>query len=296
MFTIFMAGSSTANGQGQTPGYNLGRGTPIKDPTLPKGQNYRSLFPSIARECGKRGINIAVQNHAVGATALAKDWCGLMIPWFRGLLAKSPIYVISNGGVWKANTGGSVSTVAPSGTSNITGSDGVPWIYIRPATSADSTRRVLTHNEPLFDPNGLVKSFGNAAPATTGKKILIIIFGTTAASNIQDGFEIADDFRAGHISVTNYALSVGFDEIYFGYNAFYAPVESISPDLVAAQNVALAHFSGNPKVKRGVNFREEMGKLPTTTDNRVIGLHDGLHMTDAAYEKAGQLWAECILS
>ena len=299
LYSILNIGQSNERGQGQSPGCNLGRGTPVQDPTMPNGSNERSWFPSMARELGKRKIQVAVLNHAVGATSLSVNWVGLLTPWISGMSIRNALYVISDGAIWKCGHpfGAAiiVSTAQPTGSSNITGSDGIPWAYIRQATGSD-VRHVCMPDDPLFDPSGWFSSISEALLKANGKKICMLSIGQTDANLINFGMTTVDDFRDAYISTTKFILSQNIDEIYLGFTCYSALYVEHYPALVSAIEEALLYFSGNPKVRRGANLWQAMGALPTNSDARLIALYDGLHMTDAAYEVAGQLWANCILT
>jgi len=302
ILSVAILGQSNESGQGQTVGFNAGLGAPVMDPTKPRGQaGLRSWFPSMARELGKNGHWLAVYNHAIGASSFSQHHCGMLVNWTSGMLPGNSLFVMSNGGIWKSDfpmfTTIPESYAPPTGTASYTSTEGIPWVYIRAQTPQD-IHHVFMPDEHLFDPRGYVAAFGNSIPLMQGKKILTLSIGQSDSNLLGRGTSKIGDFRDAYISLTKYALDKGIDEVYMGFTSYAPPpvFSSRYPDLVSDIGQAFQYFSGDQRVKMGVNLWQALGNLPTNADPRVVGLYDGLHMSDAAYERAGQLWAECILN
>ena len=253
----------------------------------------------MARKLEEHDENCTVYNHALGAASLPIQYVGLLVPWRKGMIVSPHLYVINNGGIWKSahpiwGESCPISTDSPTGTSNFIGADNHKWLYVRPAIASD-VRHVCMPDDPLFDPMGLINALGHSLYLANGKKILMISAGQSEASLLAFNKIIADDFRDACISITRYALNKGIDEVFIGFTNYAIQHAQHYPRLIASAEEAFLYFSDNPKVKIGTNLYHEMGVLPINTDPRSIALYDGIHMTDAAYDRAGELWASRIL-
>jgi len=296
--SVFILGHSTAEGSGLINGYNNGRGSPIKDPQKPNG-NRRSGFPAFAERLGTEGINCAVYNHAIGASTFTVSQLGFMIPWEANFSTRPGLYMQSDGAIWKNKvTWGTanipLTTTPPVGTSDFTGADTLPWQYMRPITPADSWR-VVPFGNPLFDPMGFMGKFLANVPGAIGKKVLILLIGS---SDVSYPSLTTNDFRESVTTITQYALAAGIDEVYLTYTPVSQGRDMARNALFrdAMYSVLNDTFLNNLKVKKGVDFLSLWGEVKDTSNLLQIGLHDGLHLNDHSNDMMGQLWAENMLS
>lgn len=303
---LFVIGQSNETGQGLTAGANLGAGSPVMDPTKPNGQaGKRSWYPSMARELGKNGINLAVYNYALGGSGLVYCWAGCITTWSSGMLVKKGMYAkSSDGGLWRANVASTVSGPAaanePSGTSDATGADTIPWVYIGLASAYENG--VVSRSSALFDPMGQLSAVKSAAQGYTGgKRVLMVSFGQTDAtmSYPGNGAKVTRAlYSAALQEVALWAAESGvFDVVLLGHsfsgdgtmNGYYT--STIVPGL----EDAIAATASNSKIKPGVNLYAALGAL-TVNDASGNGLQaDGLHAQDNVYESAGVHHAARIL-
>ena len=299
---LFMVGQSNETGQGVTVGTNIGMGTPVKDPTYPKGQaGKRSFFPTMAATLGAADFKVDVHNHAVGGSGLVESWVGVLRDWVNAGLVKRGSFRVSNGGIWKCAMANQVDlgtvTVAPAGVVDTTGADGIPWTYIGPYTG--QPYGVQQAGSAFYDPNGNIAPLVAAIAAYPGpRKVVVIQFGQT------DGNMAISraDFSAALQTFAKVMAASGATRVLLGLSLYPEAAWKGNYDtaLVPGLADALAALNVQPAyagiVAPGLNLYAAFGALPVLPATG-IGLQvDGLHGNDLVYDLGGTMLAASILS
>jgi hypothetical protein len=262
-------------------------GNPIRDPIAPKG-NSGSMWPELASLCGLRDVWLSVSNCAHGATSIVESWVGGCRQWANGLRVLRGSYVLSGGGLWKSNVAdGTVGTCAnaPTGTADVTGADGVPWIYVGVPTAADVDGAVYQAGSPRFDPNGYC-GVATARLGYTGFDLTMVYQsigqGDRTVSTSRERFSLGLQSHARHM------LASGAGMVMMGFTCSgNAPGlnDYFTSTLVPGWRDALAALSGESRVVQGPNLFEELGVLPGVdqfSSTPGIFNSDTVHMNNAA--------------
>lgn len=289
-------GQSNEAGNGFFADISGVRGVPMRDPVAPNGSTARSMWPYLATLAGRRGTKLEFYNRAVGSTSLANSWVGLVKQWISGLMVQQGNLVLSSGGIWKVTGSGSfdatiyTSTVAPTGTSNITTGDGISWTYLGTPTATDVAGRVQQPTDTHFDPNGYLAASLAGISSRTGFDAKYaftsigqgdFVLGVTRDQYTQAMESQADYFLAVGIRV---ALGMTFYDASAGAEAYYQ--STLLPGLADA----LAHYSGNPNVIAGANLRTAVGVLPVNNQFIPALKTDTVHANDPALALGSEAW------
>lgn len=287
--------NGTGTGPLGTPTRTVGYGAPMADPVGPRGvANRSSMWPSLANAAGRRGVWLDIANTAIGSAPMADSWVGRCRQHVSGMTIARGSYVLSGGGVWRANQANPIvqnTTTAPTGTADVT-LDGIPWVYLGAPGPRDTDGRIyLPTDTGRFDPNGYILAAADAALAGPGPydgRGVILSGGTGDRS---PGVT-REQYRAAIISAATYYMSRGL----FVWSSLL--VSNSNPDthvwyLAAAQpgrEDAFAHFAGNPMFRRGIDARVLLGQLSETADPWAIGVQtgDNLHYTAMTYVRLGE--------
>lgn len=260
----------------------------------------RSMRPYLATLAGKRGLWLDMFNSAVGGTSIAHSWTGYVQTWASGLKLLQGSLILSDGGVWKVAGSGSfdgtvyTSTVAPTGTANLTTADGVVWTYLGAPTASDVSGRVLQSGDAHFDPNGYMARALAGVSTRVGfdEKWAFISIGQADATLLTTRAV----FAAAHVSAANYFLAAGL-KVAIGFTCYSAATGAeaqYQSDLLPGIADAQANFAGNANVKVGANLRTALGVL-TLSGEYYPGLKpDTVHMNDPCLALASEAWDAAI--
>jgi hypothetical protein len=271
-------------------------GAPLKDPVQPNAGTSTacSWWPRLAERLGReRNVWLDVVNTAVGATSLRHSWCGTVVTWTSSMLAVLGTYCLSGGGIWRCNlAAGTVGTctVAPTGTSNTTGADSVPWVYLGVPTGADVAGTIYASGSPRFDPNGYLAAARAPLLSRPGydRRIVVLSIGqgdrtmTTSTA----------DFATSYGRVVDYITASAGLEIMLGFTcvartagseAYYAG--TLNPGYLQAATDRV----DNVRVWRGANLYERFG-------NSCMLQVDNVHMDAAMYEQAADAWFSAFVA
>lgn len=286
-------GQSNEGASGQQPDAVHEFGCPYADPIT----GGRSMWPRLIERLGReQNIWLSLQNTAVGSTSVVESWAGGMRDWSNGMIVLRGSWIISSGGIWKCNAAAGVaaaSTTQPTGTSNTTGADGVPWLYSGAPQAGDVTGAVFAEGSARFDPNGYIAAaYAAVNPATYPGFDEYWIFGSIGQGD-KTVSTVRARFDAGFQSVYDYMLSrevnvaAGFTcrAATSGADAWY------NAQLVPGYQDTLAHYASNENVIAGANLYSTLGILPVSPTLGLPGLQaDETHMNDIAYRQASDAW------
>lgn len=296
---IVVDGQSNELGSSEWPGVSGPYGNPIKDPIRPN-LGAGSRWPHLASLMGARNVWLTVHNSAVGSTSVVDSWVGGCRTWANNMVVARGSYLLSGGGLWKCNLGAAAvaaSTVAPTGTSNTTGADSIPWLYVGTPAAGDVDGAVYAMGSARFDPNGYCAA-AVAGFAVTGydEKILSLAIGqgdktlSTSRSRFSQGLQ----------NVALHALANGADKALIGFTCWgntAGLTAYYDSTLVPGWQDALAALAGNSRVFRGPNLYAELGALPLVAGTGGAGggvstpgilAADNLHMNLAAQKLAAE--------
>ncbi len=269
---LCLYGQSNELGSAEGPIISGPFGNPLKDPIGPNN-GPGSRWPHLAGLMGQRGVWLSVHNSAVGSTSIVDSWVGGCRAWANNMIVTRGSYLLSSGGFWRCNlAAGSVaaSTAQPTGTSNVTGADSIPWVYVGLPTVEDVDGAVYAMGSARFDPNGYcaaaVAAF--AAPGFDIKAAYIAIGqGDKTLTTSQARFAKGLQNAAAH------AIASGADRVLMGFTcwgktagltAYYD--STLVPGWQDALAALQAQFPG--KVYRASNLYAE---LPLSTRIEVAG-------------------------
>lgn len=291
------AGAGPAGSRGRTSGF----AAPYLDKT-----SLRSWWPSCVQAMGSRSVWLDVANTAVGATSLCDSWVGRCRTHTSGMLVVRGTYVLSSGGLWRCNlpeSSAGTSTVAPTGTANITGADNIPWIYVGVPDAGDTNGTVYNFGSSRYDPLGYINTAIQALsnrPGFTEKGVYISIGqGDNTVSSTQPQYTTAMINAATHITSLGYKCFLG---VTVGMSGADSPTRTsrdtfMTNVLWLGRDTALNNLVGNPLVKAGANLREAIG-VPASTPNDTalnsVNNVDYLHMTSGTFDQAGVIVAKAL--
>lgn len=292
-------GQSNELGSGEQPEAVREFGCPYRDPMT--GQ--RSMWPRLIERMGReRNTWLALRNTAIGSTSVTESWCGRMRNWSNGMLAIRGLWLLSDGGVWKCNIAAgtvSASTVQPTGTSNTTGADSVPWLYIGTPAAGDVNGAIFAEGSARFDPNGYIAAaYAAVNPTTNPGYDDYWIFGSIGQGD-KTFSTVRADFATGFQNIYDYMLArdikvaAGFTcrAATAGADAWY------DAELVPGYEDVLTHYAGNANVIAGPNLYAELGVLPVSPTQGLPGLKsDQLHMNDAALFLGSDAWFDKLVT
>lgn len=301
---IVLIGQSNEAGAGEMPMGNGGYGRPLLDPSLPNGTNIASsMWPWLAERLGRYGVQLSMYNTGYGSTGAAEHWCGRCRTWAANMLVGRGSYVLASGGLWKANPPWTfpTSTVAPTGTANMTTADGIPWIYVGVPAGTDTDGTLYAPGSARFDPNGFMTAVGTGLSAANNggfdRRIVVVSIGQTDKT-----FSIPRATYAQALqNLTTHALTLGASHVLLGFTctgntagltAWY------DSDLVPGMTDAQTALAGNAAVIPGVNLYARLGALATgPASPHTAGLKtDNLHLNNAALRLAADAYMEKLLS
>lgn len=264
-------------------------GAPYLDGTM------RGMWSSASEAMARRGHWLAVSNTAVASTSLCDSWVGRCLTWVSSMAVVRGSYILSGGGLWRCNAAvGTVatSTVAPTGTTDTTGADSVPWVYVGVPTGADGDGTIYANGSARYDPLGYIAAAAaiSTRPGFDARGVLVSIGQTdhsVGSTRTQYGQAMVN--IAQHLTGLGLTVWLGMTCYMAGTAARETTFQTV---LLPARTDALASLAANPLVKAGADLRNGLGVLVAPSDDRVIGLQaDELHLTSAGYEAAGQLQA-----
>ena len=292
-------GQSNEVGSGLWLSSNSDYGYPLSDPVAPNGAASRSMWPLLSDKLGQRGVWADFLNTAKGSTSATSSWCGHIRTWATNLAVGRGSYVLSDGALWRANLAEAVvvtSTVAPTGTANVTTSDTIPWVYVGAPLGYEVNGYVMKDGDRGFDPNGYFAAAVAAAAARgtgyTEKWALISIGQGDRTMNAPRAA-----YKQALINATQFWLTRGF-RVALGFTCYAGTAGAeawYQSDLLPGYADALAFFAGNANVAAGANLRTALGVLPVTPNAGIPGLKsDQLHMNDEAYALASAAWDSAL--
>jgi len=290
---LIVFGQSNELGAGLIPDRTMAYGPPYYDtityPNVNSGQ--RSMWPRLMeRMARERGIWVKPWIAARGGTSISECFVGNLRTWASGIKLCFGSYVVSDGGIWRDNNnagGVHVGTSAPTGTSNVTTADGIPWVYIK--AYAGETMGIQSAGSALFDPNGYVATGYNALSQRFGfgERWVLIEYGQN------DGAIPTSraDYANAHIVLADYFLAQGC-RVAIGLSIYSTETangnvieDGYQNNLIPAISDVLAHYSGNANVIAAENLRNTRGVLTKSGRLGVLELKtDGYHGTDELYK------------
>jgi hypothetical protein len=298
-YLISLVGQSNETGAG--PAGSKSRTAGKAAPMIDTGN--RSWWPATVEAMGRRGKWLDVSNTAVGSTSLCDSWVGRCRTWGSSMVVTRGSYVLSGGGLWRCNyavgTAGA-STVAPTGTSDTTGADSVPWVYVGAAAGGDVDGTVYTFGSARYDPLGYIAA---AVAALSGKPgydatgvYVSIGQGDHTVSSTRAQYGAAMQALAQHVTGLGHVCWLG---VTCGMSGVDAPTiaardATMTGVLQAGQQDALAALSGNGLVRAGADLRAALGVPAASavdTTLNAVNSTDYLHLTSASYDQAGQFVA-----
>lgn len=259
----------------------------------------RGYWSSCSEAMALRGKWLSVSNTAVASTSLCDSWVGRCRSWASGMVVGRGSYCLSAGGLWRcaypAGTYGA-STVAPTGTSDTTGADSVPWVYVGVAGAGDTNGTIYTNGSARYDPNGYIAAALAALsdkPGYDAKGVYVSIGQSDhTVVSTRDQYAAAMQAVADHVTSLGYVCWLG---VTCGMSGVDAPTiaardATMTGIIQAGQQDALAALSGNPLVIAGADLRAALG-VPTATaidtTKNAVNNSDYLHLTSATYDQAG---------
>lgn len=294
-YLISLVGQSNELGSGPTGSRSRtsGVGAPHID------ISNRSWWPSCIEAMGRRGHWLSVAPTAIGSTSLRDSWVGHCRLWANGMLVTRGTYALSSGGLWKCNVAQSAvaaSTAAPTGTTDTTGADSVPWVYVGPPGAGDIDGVVYANGSARYDPNGYIATAISAISGRPGydSRGIYVSMGqgdhTLGSTRAQYG--AAMQAVAQHISSLGYVCWLGVTCGMSGADgaAIAARDATMTGVIQAGRQDALSALSGNPLVRAGADLRAALG-IPAATANdtasNAVNNGDYVHLTSATYDQAG---------
>lgn len=305
---VAIMGQSNEQGEGvvldRTPSY----GFPVRDPVGPMGTK-RSAWPYLSELLGRRGTMTRFYNAAHGSSSIKAHWCGCVKTWASGTVYYGQL-ALSGGGIWRCNSAaGAYPTAAnaPTGTSNTTGADSIPWVYLGVPESYEVDGYICQPGDANFDPLGYIDAANGAKygldndTGTWDEKWLFMSFGQQDTLTVHGPTSRADFFASIKI-VTDYFLVSGY-KVAIGFTCYAADATRearYQANLLPGLADALAYYAGNPNVCAGANWRTALGVLPVEPSSAQIltpALQDDvLHLNDAAYVLASEAWRDALVT
>ena len=301
-YLISVVGQSNELGSGPTGSKSRtsGYGAPYID------KSTRGWWPACIEAMGRRGVWLDVENTAIGSTSLCDSWVGRCRTWANGMTVTRGSYVLSGGGLWRCNmaagTAGA-STTAPTGTTDTTGADSVPWVYVGAPGGGDASGTVYAYGSPRYDPNGYIAAALAALanrPGYDAKGVYISIGqGDHTVSSTRAQYSAAMQSVANHVAGFGYVCWLG---VTCGMSGVDSPTitardATMTGVIQAGQQDALSALSGNGLVRAGADLRAVLG-VPTATavDTTLNAVNntDYLHLTSASYDQAGPYVAAAV--
>ena len=295
-YLIALVGQSNESGAG--PAGSKSRTSGIGAPFIDKGN--RSWYPSCIEAMGRRGKWLDVENTAIGSTSLCDSWVGRCRTWASGMTVTRGTYVMSSGGLWRANIAvgtAAASTTQPTGTANTTGADSVPWVYVGAPAAGDVDGAVYAYGSSRYDPNGYIATAVAAIvnrPGYDGKGLTVSIGqGDHTVGSTRAQYGAAMQRLAEHVTGLGLHCWLG---VTCGMSGPDAPTiaardATMVNVIQAGRNDALAALAGNPLVRAGADLRAALGIPVATADDTMrnaVNNIDYLHLTSATYDQAGQ--------
>ena len=286
-----------SNELGSGPTGSAARTSGYAAPYIDKAQ--RSWWSACVQSAARRGVWLDIQNNAVGATSLCDVWVGRCRAWANGMVLMRGSYVLSGGGLWRSNIAistVSTSTVAPTGTADVTTSDGLAWVYVGVPGSGDIDGVVYSHNNPRYDPNGYIAALiavMQSRPGYSQKGVYVSIGqGDYTAGATRAQYAAAMQHVATHISSAGITAILG---VTCGMNGSDSIVRAardafMTGVIQAGRSDALAAMAGNSLVKSGADLRAAIGvpaASPNDTALSSVNNVDYVHLTSATYDQAG---------
>ncbi len=290
-YLLSLVGQSNEAGSGPSGSARRvgGAGAPYLDASV------RSAWPEVSEQMAARGHWLAVVNTAIGSTSLCDGWVGRCRAWVSGMSVTRGSYVLSGGGLWRCNASVGAapsSTVAPTGTSDTTGADSVPWIYVGAPAAGDVDGAVYAFGSARYDPNGYIAAAAaiSTRPGFDDRGVLVSI-----GQGDHNVSSTRSQYAQAMVNVATHLSSLGLT-VWLGMTCYMAGVASrettFQTVLLPGREDALAALAGNPRVKRGGDLRSGLGVLVAPSADNVVGLQsDELHLTSAGYEAAGLVYA-----
>lgn len=307
-------GQSNETGRGQRPSWVTALGSPQSDAILggvaPGGnQGWRSYWPTINELAGQEGWWHHTYNDGYGGSSLVFTIVGCIVNWVAGFEFVRGAYCLSDGGLWKANLpvgsglpAGVIATTAPTGNTDVTTADGIPWIRVRTAGQTD-VPGVVSYTSDLFDPMKCLRGVdGNGAPMDGrpglsypfDRKIVLGMWGQTDSSptlNITVR-QFADAYKQFALFFLTRTGTKKVDAIYLGLSLYTSAAGRDANYInVLRPGIALAISELNdPRVKSGPDMRALFGVLGTTTISGIPTLQTGdpYHGADGYYIPASK--------
>lgn len=290
-YLLSLVGQSNEAGAGPSGSARrvAGAGAPYLDSSL------RSMWPSASENMAQRGHWLAVLNTAVGSTSLCDSWVGRCRTWATSMVVIRGSYVLSGGGFWRCNVTvgtAAASTVAPTGTTDTTGADSVPWVYVGAPASGDVDGAIYALGSARYDPNGYIAAAAviSARPGFDDRGVLVSIGqGDHSVGSTRSQYAQAMVNVATHLTGLGLRVWLGMSCYMAGTAARETTFQTV---LLPGREDALTSLASNPLVKRGGDLRNGLGVLVAPSADNVVGLQsDELHLTSAGYEAAGLVYA-----
>ena len=294
-YLVSLIGQSNEYGSGPTGSKSRtsGIGTPFVD------TGNRSWWPSALESAGRRGSWIDVANTAVGSTSLCDSWVGRCRTWASGMVVTRGTYVLSGGGLWRCAVAASTvmnSTVAPTGTANVTGADSVAWVYVGVPGAGDTNGTVYTQSSSRYDPNGYIAAALAALasrPGYSAKGVYVSLGqGDNTVGSTRAQYAAAMVAVAQHVTSLGHTCWLGVTCGMSGADAatINARDSTMVNVLIAGRQDALTTLAGNALVKVGADLRTALG-VPVAsavdTTRNAVNSTDYVHLTSATYDQAG---------
>jgi lysophospholipase L1-like esterase len=244
----------------------------------------------------EKNVSLTVRNTAVGSSSLAESWVGRVRPWTKYALLLRGSYMTYAGKIYRANMdfGTVKQTLVPP--TPVIGTDGVNWTYVGPSSLQPAGKTIVSRtNKVLFDPNGFMSRARNALSGVpvANQWVFISIGQTDKTMTVaRDEYSAALVEAAGYFSDIKVVPFVGFTlrgtlpGMNDWYDANLLPAWTSVVNTTAAKNVKV--------YTAGANLSTALGKLPVSSDPKVPGLADGLHMNAAAQALAAREWANVL--
>ncbi len=302
-YLLTVIGQSNEIGAG--PSGSRGRTSGFAAPYLDK-TSLRSWWPSCVQACGKRDVWLDVANNAVGATSLCDSWVGRCRTWAANMVVIRGSYVLANGGLWRCDlavSAAGASTVAPTGTSSVTGGDAIPWVYVGVPGAGDTDGTVYARTSPRYDPLGYIAtalaSLDNRPGFDAKGAYISIGQGDLTVSSTVSQYTQAMVTLAGHITSLGHTCFLGVTVGMSGADSVVRAARDthMVNTIWAGRDAALASLSGNPLVKAGANLRQAIGVPASTANDTAISSVnnvDYVHMTSATFDQAGVIVANAL--
>lgn len=294
-YLISLCGQSNELGSG--PAGSKSRTAGMSAPLIDSGN--RSWWPSAVEAMGRRGHWLDVVNTAVGSTSLCDSWAGRCRAWDSGMVVVRGSYILSGGGLWRCNAAAGsapASTVAPTGTTDTTGADSVPWVYVGVPGTSDTADTVYTSSSARYDPNGYIAAALAGLtnrPGYDAKGVYVSIGQTDhTVGSTRAQYGAAMQALAQHVTSLGHVCWLG---VTCGMSGVDAPTiaardATMTGVIQAGQRDALAALSANALVRAGADLRTALG-VPTATavdtTRNAVNNTDYLHLTSATYDQAG---------